>query len=74
MDANKLCRMQRAQAEVGLHFTTDIPEQMIVTFTHASHANRADGSLSIVFVDQCLYSLGSNHSVIPTGGLSLQRR
>lgn len=44
LDANKLCRMQRAQAEVGLHFTSEIQEPMVVTFTDASHANRADGS------------------------------
>ena len=44
MDANKLCRLQRAHAEVGLTFTNNIQEQMVVTFTDASHANRADGS------------------------------
>ena len=42
--ANKLCRLQRAQASVGLHFSNEIQEPVIITFSDASHANRADGS------------------------------
>jgi hypothetical protein len=36
--------LQRAQANVGLHFSNEIQEPVIVTFSDASHANRADGS------------------------------
>ena len=42
--ANKLCRLQRAQADVGLTFTTGIQTPMVLTFSDASHGNRADGS------------------------------
>ena len=42
--ANKLCRLQRANATVGLHFSCDIHEPVVLTFSDASHANRADGT------------------------------
>ena len=42
--ANKLCRLQRANATVGLHFSSEIQEPVVLTFSDASHANRADGT------------------------------
>ena len=44
LQANKLCRLQRAKAEVGLKFSHEIRDPMVLSFTDASHANRADGS------------------------------
>lgn len=42
LHANKLCRLQRAHCELGLTFAREIHEPLFLTFTDASHANRAD--------------------------------
>ena len=44
LETNKLCRLQRAHCDVGLHFSNEIRNPMVLTFTDASHACRADGS------------------------------
>jgi hypothetical protein len=41
---NKLCRLQRAKSSVGLHFSSQIKQSVVITFSDASHASRYDGA------------------------------
>ena len=55
---NKLVRLQRCHAETGLTFSPDIKNPLVLTYTDASHANRADlssqgGSLTLL-TDECI--------------------
>ena len=76
--ANKLCRLQRAKADVGLTFCASISSPLYLTFTDASHANREDGTsqggtLTVVTDRKVLSGLDAPFSVLSWHSRKLRR-
>ena len=75
---NKLCRLQRAKSSVGLQFSNQIKQNVVITFSDASHANRYDGasqggSLTILADARILNGEKSEFSVLSWHSKRLKR-